>query len=261
VRSRPILIIRVIILHKNTLRIQKLSDIHFEFEDFPFNHCDADVVVLACDIHVGEKGVRWILDRIRYTPVIYVLGNHEYFREIYPKLIRKLEQQTKGSNISMLENGSVQIEDVTFYGCTLWTDFKLFGNPRIDGYACQQNMTDYKRIRREPNYSKIRSIDVSIIKKQSITWLLEEYKNQRNVKNVVVTHHAPSIRSLPEKQRKEQIGAAYASHLDLLVEELSSNLWIHGHIHRNSDYYIGQRRVICNPKGYPDEKTRISMIT
>lgn len=23
--------------------------------------------------------------------------------------------------------------------------------------------------------------------------------------------------------------------------------WIHGHIHHSSDYYIGDKRIICNP--------------
>lgn len=238
------------------MKIQILSDLHLEFEDFPINFSAVDVVVLAGDVHIGDKGVKWILEQIPDIPVIYILGNHEYYGKVYPKLIRKLKLQTQGSNISILENESIQIENTSFYGCTLWTDFELFGNPRIDGYECQQNMTDYKWIRREPNYSKIRSIDVSVINKISTEWILKEYDKSKSDLNIIVTHHAPSIRSLSEKRQRDKISAAYASNLDSLVEELSPNIWIHGHIHRSSDYKIGQTRVLCNPKGYPDEMNK-----
>ena len=28
--------------------------------------------------------------------------------------------------------------------------------------------------------------------------------------------------------------------------------WIHGHMHSNVDYMIGDTRVVCNPRGYSD---------
>jgi hypothetical protein len=31
--------------------------------------------------------------------------------------------------------------------------------------------------------------------------------------------------------------------------------WIHGHTHTHFDYKIGECRVICNPRGYPNENT------
>ena len=36
----------------------------------------------------------------------------------------------------------------------LWTDFELFGDPRIAGYHATQNMTDYKKIRVSPAYPR-----------------------------------------------------------------------------------------------------------
>lgn len=30
-------------------------------------------------------------------------------------------------------------------------------------------------------------------------------------------------------------------------------LWLHGHLHNSSMYEIGDCKVVCNPKGYPDE--------
>jgi len=238
------------------VNIQILSDIHLEFEDFQIDSANADVVILAGDIHVGDKGVKWIADHIQNVPVIYILGNHEYYGKIFPKLTRTLKLETQNSNITILENETVTIKDITFFGCTLWTDFNLFGNPRADGYYCQQYMNDYKKIRREPSYSKIRSMDVAVINKNSTDWLLSEYGQRKAKKNIVVTHHAPSIRSLLDRNKNETISAADASHLDSLVEKLSPHYWIHGHLHTSSDYYIGNTRIICNPRGYPDARNK-----
>ena len=236
------------------MKILVLSDLHLEFEAFSLDSADADVVVLAGDIHIGDKGAKWAIENIKDLPVIYVLGNHEYYKQIYPKLPRKLKELVAGTNVSVLENESLQIEDVVFHGCTLWTNFELFGNPRVAGFECQQVMTDFRKIRKEPYYSKIRSLDVAMINKASVRWLSKQFEEPNGLKNVVVTHHAPSIRSVPEAYRSDIVSAAYASNLDGLVEELSPNLWVHGHCHENSDYVIGNTRVVCNPRGYPGER-------
>lgn len=60
------------------MKIQILSDLHIEFYPFSMINTDSDVVVLAGDIHVGEKGVIWAMNNIRNKPVLYILGNHEY---------------------------------------------------------------------------------------------------------------------------------------------------------------------------------------
>src|SRR3989442_5594601 len=38
---------------------------------------DADVVILAGDVHLGREGRKWIRNHFRDKPVVYVLGNHE----------------------------------------------------------------------------------------------------------------------------------------------------------------------------------------
>ena len=71
---------------------------------------------------------------------------------------------------------------------------------------------------------------------------------------VVVTHHAPSALSLGhDLQFQDAVRAAYASNLEELVAGSGAALWVHGHIHRAADYSVGGTRVICNPRGYPDE--------
>jgi len=235
------------------MKVQVLSDLHLEFEDFDIDCMDADVLILAGDIHVGDKGISWLLDRQIDIPVIYVLGNHEYYRHAYPKLLDSIRQRIVNTNIVLLENESFQIEQTIFYGCTLWTDFDLFGSPKVAGFECQQRLNDFKKIRRTPGYSKLRSVDVAMIHASSLRWLTRAYDHNSDVKRVIVTHHAPSALSLPDAFKHEVVSAGYASHLDPLIHELSPDLWVHGHLHSASDYYVGTTRIVCNPRGYPGQ--------
>lgn len=232
------------------MNLHILSDLHIEFGPFDMDHTGTDAVVLAGDTHTGTKGVEWAIESIKDIPVIYILGNHEYYRNTYPKLIGKLKEKTSGSNIHVLENEAFAIGEVCFFGCTLWTNFELFGDPVYAGMECQGRMTDYRLIKREPGYSKMRTKDTALIHRRSVYWLKNAYPEKKRARNIIVTHHAPSARSLPEGYEHNIINAAYASGLDELVEELSPDLWIHGHVHESRDYKIGKTRVLANPRGY-----------
>lgn len=53
--------------------------------------------------------------------------------------------------------------------------------------------------------------------------------------------------------------ASYASNLENFIMKYPNiKLWCHGHIHSNSDYMIGNCRVICNPRGYEHYKENTS---
>lgn len=238
------------------MKVQILSDLHIEFEDFKTDFLNSDVVVLAGDIHLGTKGVEWALESIKDKPVLYILGNHEYYKQTYPKLTRKIREVIEGTNVILLENETIVVNGVTFHGATLWTDFELFGDPRIAGYECQQQMTDFEKIRKEPGYSKIRALDVSVIHKRSLRWLAKSITSSSTEQNIVVTHHGPSLLSVPEQYKQDIITAAYVSNLETFVEGYKPNLWVHGHLHNSSDYNISGCRVVCNPLGYPGERNR-----
>ncbi|HSB64958.1 MAG TPA: metallophosphoesterase, partial [Anaerolineales bacterium] len=205
------------------------------------------------DIQPGVKALPWIKEYFSEKQVIYVLGNHEFYGQAIPKHSHKLKELVQGSNIYVLENDCLLLGDVVFLGCTLWTDFKLFGDPRVAGFYATESMNDYKKIRVSPDYRKLRSLDTAGLHFRSRTWLADQFEVYRGRKIVVVTHHLPSARSLPEGYADDILNAAYASHMDAYVEKSSAKLWIHGHKHRSQDYFIGNTRVICNPRGYPEK--------
>ena len=107
------------------MKIQILSDIHLEFGLREFDFSDADILVLAGDTHIGMNGLEWIAEKVKNIPVIYIIGNHEYYKNSYPKLLTKLKLAAQNTNIHILENDSFYMEGITFHGATLWTDFRI----------------------------------------------------------------------------------------------------------------------------------------
>jgi predicted phosphodiesterase len=221
----------------------------------------ADVVVLAGDIHTGLKGLEWINAHFASVPVVYVAGNHEFYssRHKHASLIEKLRRQTQDSNIFFLENATVFIGGVRFIGATLWTDFALHGaeqrTPAM--HEAAQSMNDYARIRlgAEYRYRKLRPLDTARMHTESLAWIKAELDRPFEGKTVVVTHHAPSILSIDPRFRDDPLSACYASVIDKAVmnpEKVS--LWLHGHTHYCGEYVINGVRVASNQRGYyPDE--------
>jgi Icc-related predicted phosphoesterase len=234
------------------MRVHILSDLHLEFAPFQPINVGADVVLLAGDVHTGRNGIKWILKTFPDRPVIYVLGNHEFYGQKIPKLISEIKEVAQGTNVHVLENDSVEIENVVFFGATLWTDFRLNGDPVLAEVAAQTGMTDFRRIRVTPSYRRFRPSDARRIYARSLEWLAQQIE-ARGRKIVVVTHHAPSPQSIPMQFRNDPLNPAFASNLESFIAECGASLWIHGHIHHRSDFVVGSTRVIANPRGYPTE--------
>src|SRR5580704_14857554 len=137
---------------KDLMRLHILSDLHMEFGPVDIPPVDADVVLLAGDIHLGTEGLKWARKQFPTQPVIYVLGNHEYYRHSLPELAGLLKAEAEGTNICVLENNLVEIGGITFLGCTLWTDFQLTGNPVEAMRVAEHTMSDYHVIRFNPEH-------------------------------------------------------------------------------------------------------------
>ena len=178
------------------MRIHVLSDLHIEFGDFQYPEVDADLTILAGDIHVKRNGLKWILEAIPDRPVIYIMGNHEFYGERLPRLTEKLKDQAAGTNVHVLENDCFELDGFRFFGATLWTDM-------VGSIEAQQTMNDYKRIRHHPSYRKLRPVNTRAEHQNSVTQLGKFLNSGDPAKSIVVTHHAPSLLSLPERRREK----------------------------------------------------------
>jgi Icc-related predicted phosphoesterase len=228
----------------------------------PLSKVSADVVVLAGDIHLGINAINFAARMWPDCPVVVVAGNHEFYHGDYHKTLADLRQEAdRRSNIHFLENDTLEIGDVVFLGCTLWTDFCLYGKKKeqVCRSKAKQCMADYTQIRNQFSraqvvFSLLRPEDTAEIHRQSMQWLRDSLASiPPEKKVVVVTHAAPSENSIPEQYQGDILSAAFASNLEGLIQQYQPSLWVHGHTHGHADYMIGATRVIANPKGYPDE--------
>jgi hypothetical protein len=232
------------------MRLRIISDLHLEFGPYDLPPADADLIVLAGDINVRERAADWILRTFPTTPVLYVLGNHEFYGEKIPRLTEKLREYYALTHVRLLENEATTIGAYRFFGATLWTDMALHGDATA-GSAAALEMNDFKRIRTSPMWKKFRPASARAFHAESILHL-RRFLAAGAANAVVITHHAPSIRSLPAAVRDDPICCGYASNLEALILEFQPLLWIHGHIHESSRYQIGRTTILANPRGYPE---------
>ena len=232
------------------MKLHILSDLHIEFGDFNVPDVEADLVILAGDIHVKDKALKWILRQNFKVPVIYVLGNHEFYNYRFPELIDKLQRQAKGTNVHILENDTIEIGGILFFGCTLWSDMKLSGNQSTAIAEAAEGMNDYHLIWNNETHRRLTPKETVAWHKKSAKKLKKFLETGDPRKSVVVTHSIPSIQSIPERFRDHALAPAFASNMENLIQEYNPRLWIHGHTHDSFDYKIGKTRIICNPRGY-----------
>lgn len=234
------------------MRLRVFSDLHLEFGAYEPPPLACDAVILAGDIHQGTAGLQWARRHFPHETIVYVPGNHEYYGHDWNELAGDLRQAAARMDIHLLDRASMTLAGVRFLGCTLWTDFDLFGAEQREAAmaACARTLHDYRHIRSggrciAPAQTRDRHL-------RDRAWLEGELARAAAGAwraTVVVTHMVPSDRSTAERYRSQALSAGFASHLDALVE--GADLWIHGHTHDSYDYALGKCRVICNPRGYP----------
>ncbi|MBB3222909.1 metallophosphoesterase [Pseudoduganella umbonata] len=239
------------------MRLLILSDLHREFWTrqiaFDTSASNPDAVILAGDIDTsGVRAVQWAAREFAGIPVLYVHGNHEGYGHNLDSEQQKIQAASAATdNVKFLDCGEYRIGNVRFLGAALWTDFKLFGDDRrfFAMTRAETAMNDYRRIRLAgKGYKRLRAADTALFHEQHKGWLASRLAEPHDGPTVVVTHMAPSMKSVPEQYAGDLTSSAYASNLDSLVA--SADLWVHGHMHESFDYRIGECRVICNPHGY-----------
>lgn len=261
------------------MKIAVMSDLHLEFDAKVASSAepddrsslafylqppqsDADILVLAGDIHSGVLAVDWAARHFS-IPTILIAGNHEpYGHELF-RIIHFSRQRASLTNgqVVFLERATWECDTANgqrarFIGATLWTDFRLYRTPTVSKAFAKERLEDFQVIRIERGY-RTRTLtpsDTARLHDTTVAFLHEELRRPFDGTTVVVTHHAPSPRSIAEKFQGDPLNPAFASDLDRLIHRYRPALWIHGHMHDSFDYRFGETRIVCNPRGYfPDQ--------
>lgn len=248
------------------MKLRVLSDLHLEGCAFNPPEAECDAVILAGDIGTGTRGITWAANNFEGlgVPVIYVPGNHEFYGSEMGDWTRAATREAKARGIILGDCSSTLIEkegeqSVRVLAATLWTDFALYGQDKVDacGEMTERCLYDYTAIKR--NDRLLRWKDTRAINLRTQFWLKASAVRAKMAgeKVVVATHHAPSERSSLPRFKNDPVTAGFASALEGFAEEFV-DCWIHGHMHNNSWYKIGKCLVVANPRGYrpPSENPR-----
>jgi len=264
------------------VKIRVLSDLHLECDEPEVTpHAQADLIVLAGDIHNHAAGPRWAAETFDgATPVVYVPGNHEYYDGEFGALeVAMHDAAAAVENVHLLNNAALvdPAGEWRVLGTTLWTDFTLYGADdealAASIAATQRVMLDFRGLIQVTwphggtgTSSAIGVMDATAARDftpadtlalhaRARAWLEGELAKPFGGKTIVVTHHAPHRLSLAERYADDLVSAGFVNHLPTLVRSPVA-LWIHGHTHTAFDYTVDGTRVVCNPRGYLDRRTR-----
>ncbi|MDF2812378.1 MAG: putative metallophosphoesterase [Microvirga sp.] len=235
------------------MKIWIASDLHTDISPLRLDIPAArpDVIVVAGDVSTPlSRSVAWLGDLARQTslPILAVAGNHEYHGTSMPSELLLGRQLAREAKVHLLEEDVTIINGVRFLGCTLWTDYELYGDPPTAMRHAAVGMLDHQMIRTYE--SLLRPDDARALHRRSRIWLDAVLAETFDGPTVVVTHHAPHTQSISPMFAGSPTNPAFASDLTLLIERHQPDLWIHGHVHAGRDYGVGQTRVICNPRGH-----------
>ncbi len=239
------------------MKIRILSDLHIEINgepNLPDIACDA--VVLAGDTGTKLSGLKWALKRFPDVPVLYLYGNHEFYGDYFQHVQRRALELTQGTQITILEKSHRTLGGFDFFGATLWSDLALNQDPELAALDLQSGMNDYKKIRYETangTFPKLRPAHTSLEHARTLRALDAFLAGRDPARCVVLTHHAPSTRTMTPEERKHACAPAYASNLEDLVKASGVRLWVHGHIHASANYTLGRTQVVANPLGYDND--------
>lgn len=235
-----------------------MSDLHFEWDkattDYSklINKKVADIAVLAGDIAGGTYGIHFVRHLISLGyKVLYVLGNHEFYGYKIQDVINEwivLEDETDG--LYLLDNSSVTIDGVEFFGSTFWSSLGTSSNDMVIDYFIRQKIkgnTDFRLI------EDLTPETMAVIHHESAHKLFKLIENSEAEKKVVITHYLPSEKSVHERFiGQHATNLMFFTEYGQYISYSDINLWIHGHTHDMMDYNIHQTRVICYPRGYVD---------
>jgi predicted phosphodiesterase len=226
------------------MRIQILSDLHFEF------HADdgacfvesldptgVDVLTIAGDLAVGA-GIGHALDRLcdRYAAatVVYVHGNHEFYGTTRDHVLEVTRAACdRHANLRWLDGHIAELEGTRILGAPLW-----FRHP---GAAAKLKgaMNDFAQIGGLESW-------VYVENARALAFLEHELRRG----DVVVTHHLPSQASVAPRWKGSPLNPFFVCDVEALIRQRAPRLWIHGHTHDSVDVTVGATRIVCNPFGY-----------
>jgi len=212
---------------------------------------NVDVIVIAGDVteRLLDRVLPWLGQHIvpRGLPVVYVPGNHDFWGTNLTFELAKARPLASSLGIHLLAEGeSVALDDTRFIGATLWSDLELSPG---GAWTCGMHFSghnDHRKIKVEARYRKLLPKDYQSLHDTQLAAIEGALAQPHDGPTIVVSHHAPHERSLQNGRATDALDGMYASDLTDVIMRYRPELWLHGHVHRNRDFTVGDTRVVCN---------------
>jgi len=245
------------------MRVLVWADVHFDLwrraDTNPFARvaeelATVDALIIAGDIAdnpaQGWPGFFGSLEGLIDLQRVWVIpGNHDYYGwrldndDGLAAIARKA-----GANFA--QKRVIKISGSRFLCCTLWTDFRLTGDPLGAMLAARRGLKDYAAITLGSAPAPLEPRDVALVHEDHLAWLDTELARPSPSRSFVITHHAPH----PAVAGKiDSLSAGFASNLDSFIRRHRPHAWLFGHTHRWLDARIGGTLLRNVSLGYPHE--------
>jgi len=233
--------------------IQIMSDLHLEFfggdkygiESFLQSlNSDADILLLAGDIF----GYIWLdlqMENISKVfsnkRVIFIPGNHEYYKSSKEDMDIILKEETKKyENMTFLENDYTFLDDDTvLVGACGWNDeFDVVGADMMNDFVLIRELIESRHL----------SMDWNKESKEYFRETMSHFKGKKRI--ICMTHNSPLLDFIPLKYVGTPLNPFFANDWSDLVQEFEPNIWISGHFHQMIKFKKYNTLFIENGHGY-----------
>jgi len=238
------------------MHITLLSDIHLEGQELS-ELSGGDVLLLAgdtCEVRNLPRYTSFIEEiSEKFGKVYVVAGNHEFYgSDIFEARGIMKDIYRPWKNIEVLDNESRELTpSMRLWGGTFWANFNNEDHASMQ--ECKKGMNDFSMIRDGDGFFHPK--DAVIEYKQAMISLEMDMKYFTQKEYLVMSHHAPSQKSIHEWFKPyQELNGGFCNHLDNFIwNNPQIKFWVHGHVHNSFDYKIANCRVMCNPRGYGKE--------
>jgi predicted phosphohydrolase len=240
--------------------IALMSDLHLDHHKWtPPSDIEADLLVLAGDIVEagGPSPVEWALAHLPKIPTVFVPGNHDFYGGRVGKLLELWRKQCRGSHVRVLYNETLSHAGMHIIGTPLWSGLDLNRHPIQEAHlrrTLPMRIADFSHIYSDSGKSW-RVAEMLHEAMRAREFIAKEL-SKGHERSVVITHWAPARPSISPRFLGDELNPYFVNDLPDLVEQAS--VWLHGHVHDECDYQVGQTpgkgRVVCHPRGYKSER-------
>lgn len=235
------------------MKIQYASDLHLEFiKNTYFLHSNklipkADILILAGDIFLFYKKTEneKYFDFLSKTfkKIYWLPGNHEYYGSDIIRYHKFLERTIR-PNIHVMNNQVVSIDGINLIFSILWGNI----SPKNELFV-KSMVSDFSYISYDGE--DFRPKHFNQLHQEAKAFLEKELQNRQGEKNIVITHHVPTLLNYSEEYKNKPINEAFAVEMSDIIKKYLPEAWIYGHSHVNTpEFTIGKTRMLTNQLGY-----------